>query len=340
MKRTFFFIFLVLSTIVCSAQKHRALIVGVANYPEDSGWKTIHSDNDVSLLCSLLKKNDYLVDSLVDGCATRKNIINALDSLENETENGDTIVISFSCHGQQMITDGKEEKDSLDEALIPFDAKLKYSDYYKGENHITDNFLSNSIAKIRKKAGNYGLVLVLLDACHSGDSFKGSNDKVNKFYRGVSQVFGADTLNILLSKRQNKIEIVDIESNNNISNVLYIGACQSYQINAEMKAEDGKWYGSLSYAFYEAFKKNKFHDIRLLCVEIRNNVKKYNKASRQCPEFASSLDLSGIFNNPESNPPASLQNENISYVHLYICIFFLIVLVTTILVLYGRRNKR
>lgn len=340
MKKAFVIIFLVLSTIVCSAQKHRALIVGVANYPEDSGWKTIHSDNDVSLLCTLLKSNDYLVDSLLDGCATRKNIINALSAIENKTENGDTIVISFSCHGQQMISNGEEEKDLLDEALIPFDAKLKYSDYYKGENHLTDNDLSISIEEIRAKAGSSGFVLVLLDACHSGDSFKDSNDKNNKFHRGVCQVFGADTLNISLSKRQNKIETVYIESNNNISNVLYVGACQSYQINAEMKAEDGKWYGSLSYAFYEAFKENKFHDIRQLCIDIRNNVVKYNKASRQCPEFASSLDLSGIFEKPESNLPSSPQDENISYVHLYICIFSLIVLVTTLLVLYGRRNKR
>ena len=159
-------------TLFCSAQQRRALLVGIANYPEESGWRKIHADNDVRLLDSILSKT-FCVRSIVDKQATLDDILKELSYLRKSTSQGDTVLISFSCHGQQMFAiDNNTEADSLDEALIPYDAKAKYSSHYQGEKHLRDDILSESITNIREKAGANGLVVVLLDACHSGDSFR------------------------------------------------------------------------------------------------------------------------------------------------------------------------
>ena len=100
-------------TLLCPAQQRRALLVGVANYPEESGWRKIHADNDVSLLENVLS-GSFSVKSILDEKATLVNILKELEGLQKATCHGDTVLVSFSCHGQQMIAVDEEESDSLD----------------------------------------------------------------------------------------------------------------------------------------------------------------------------------------------------------------------------------
>ena len=69
-----------------------------------------------------------------------------------------------------------------------------------------------------------------------------------------------------------------------------MGACQSYQLNAEYKAPDGKWYGSLTYAFFKAFEKDGLNSMVSLCMDIKSNVRAFNKTTRQSPEFATTIE--------------------------------------------------
>ena len=101
-------------TLFCSAQQRRALLVGIANYPEGSGWRKIHADNDVHLLDSILSKS-FHVRAIIDKQATLDNILKELSFLRQSTSLGDTVLISFSCHGQQMYAiNDTSEADSLD----------------------------------------------------------------------------------------------------------------------------------------------------------------------------------------------------------------------------------
>ena len=118
-----FFLVLFFSLFVSSAT-NRALLIGVSKY-EDSSWKYLHSLNDVSILQQSLSK-DFKIITLLDKDATYKNIKNNLSRLCNMTQPGDTVLIHFSGHGQQMVEVGKEEVDGLDEALVPYDAYLIY----------------------------------------------------------------------------------------------------------------------------------------------------------------------------------------------------------------------
>lgn len=271
--------------LLCSAQQRRALLVGISKYPTESGWRKIHADNDVYLLERALS-NSFSVISILDNKATLVNILKELTDLQKATCHGDTVLVSFSCHGQQMIAVGEEEPDSLDEALIPYDAKVKYSSDYHGENHLRDDVLSNHILKIREAAGSDGLVIVLLDACHSGDSFRDTKEMEN--YRGGYPVFGPDsTVRTVCKELKN---VVRVAKSDDLSDVLFISACQSYQLNAEYKAPEDKWYGSLTYAFIKAYEKNGLNNLPSLCVDIRNYVETFNKSTRQTPEFATTID--------------------------------------------------
>lgn len=290
MVRSLLFLFLSFVALECASQNHRALLVGIANYPETSGWRRIHSDNDVELISGILS-DTYQIRSLIDSQATYKNIEKELAALESATNPGDTILISFSCHGQQMLAEGLEESDYLDEALIPYDAMSEYSSTYVGEKHLRDDDLSRFISNISSKAGDDGFVMVLLDACHSGDSFKDGDTlstAIPSNYRGGYPVFGPINQARQRIKKEHR-DLVKIEKAENQANILYISACQSYQLNLEMTIDKVKWFGSLSYAFFEAYRKHGLADLSLLCREIRDNILSYNKATSQCPEFASSI---------------------------------------------------
>ena len=79
--RTWLVVSLLFVTLLCPAQQRRALLVGVANYPEQSGWRKIHADNDVSLLESVLS-GSFSVKSILDEKATLENILKEFESPE------------------------------------------------------------------------------------------------------------------------------------------------------------------------------------------------------------------------------------------------------------------
>ena len=328
---------LLLVTLFCSAQQRRALLVGVANYPEESGWRKIHADNDVSLLDKVLS-NSFSIKTIVDEQATLSNILKELAYLQNITSHGDTILVSFSCHGQQMIATGNEESDSLDEALIPYDARVKYSPDYHGENHLRDDVLSNCVSRIRAKAGSGGLVIVLLDACHSGDSFR--NGEEMEHIRGGYPVFGPDST--VRNVQKELKNIVGFESTEGWSDVVFIGACQSYQLNAEYKDPEDKWYGSLTYAFAKAYEEDGLNNIASLCQDIKSYVESFNKSTRQCPEFATTIDSICEIENvsaPISEEVQDSEKSNESDFPLYGIIAVLVMVVVFLIAFYLWRKK-
>ena len=83
----------------------------------------------------------------------------------------DELYIHFSGHGQQVTDVSGDEPDGLDEALIPYDAAIEYGrNGYKGQNHILDDELGVWLEALRESVGPKGVIVVALDACHSGDA--------------------------------------------------------------------------------------------------------------------------------------------------------------------------
>lgn len=258
-------LYIILGIVLASPlpAQNKAVLFGVSDYPEGSGWCHLSSHNDVSLLISKLPKTVDII-SLEDNEATHSNIIKTLKSIANSVSKGDTVFIHFSCHGQQMLPASFQDKepDGLDEAIIPFDAKMRRTSSYNGENHLRDNELSDLIDGIRNQLGANGLVFVSLDACHSDSMDKGVEDSLmvsKTIYRGTSEIFGDDVPEDVIRLRY-KRDTSTVVVNNNAA-VVYLSACQTHSRNAEIIANDGIGYGSLSYALAQAFDEAYLSDI-------------------------------------------------------------------------------
>ena len=100
--------------------RNKAVLIGIANYPDTSGWQKLSSRNDIQLLKNTFPP-DWEIRILEDEKATRNGIVSLLESIAEHTRPGDTVFIHFSGHGQQMTDTDGDEEDGLDEAFVPVD---------------------------------------------------------------------------------------------------------------------------------------------------------------------------------------------------------------------------
>lgn len=254
-RKATFIIILCIVSLCCQAQQKHALIVAIANYPTESGWSKINSDNDKALLVPEFKRLGFKVTALQNEQATKQAIIQSLSHLAKQVHPNDYVCIHFSCHGQQMEDNNQDEKDGLDEALIPYDAYLSYKkDIYEGNNHFRDDELEEQLTIIRKKLGEKGTLLVTLDACHSGTADRDEEyvEDDDAPIRGTSAVFSSNPF--FLSPESKKVERKNIlPQQKGMSSYCIISACQPFQRNFETKVK-GVYYGTLSYALYQTLK--------------------------------------------------------------------------------------
>ena len=190
MKTVLLSILICLFSCVCSHANVKVLSIGVSVYPKTSGWNRLNAQNDVELMRSIFP--DAMI--LENGSATRSGIEVQLKAFANNAVKGDTVIIHFSGHGQQIITGYSiDEIDGVDEAIVPFDAAKRKTRSYNGQNHITDNAFGKAIDKIRKSVGSSGLVIAIIDACHSDSMDKGST-RTGDIYRGTDEIFGSERM--------------------------------------------------------------------------------------------------------------------------------------------------
>ena len=257
MKRILFIAFMSIVSIFCQAQQKHALIVAIADYPTESGWSKINSDNDISILVPEFKRLGFQVSTLVNREATKEGILHALKQLAKQANSNDFVCIHFSCHGQQMEDDNKDEPEGLDEALIPYDASLSYQEgIYEGNNHLRDDELEEQLNIIRQKLGEQGSLLVTFDACHSGTADRDEEyvEDDDSPIRGTSAVFSSNPFFISPDNKQVEKQNV-LPKSKEMSSLCIISACQPFQRNFETKVNE-KYYGTLSYALYKVLKEN------------------------------------------------------------------------------------
>ena len=285
----------------------RALIIGIADYPINSGWIPLSSGNDIILLKKTFADIGN-IHSVINNQATKRGIVKNLNTLIEETQAGDTILIHFSGHGQQMLTSDSSEEDRLDEAFIPYDALKTKTHVYTGQNHLTDNELSTYVNEIRKKAGVNGMVIVSIDACHSGNMDRNTNETTEKknVVRGTDETFGvanAEVNDSLLAYSRDDTTRIE---KNNIADVLYLSACGQHELNREITV-DGLKYGSLSYCISRAYRKNGINDISTFIHDVMATMK--TEMPFQTPKIRTSLALHLDTDSLETPQISSTSNE-------------------------------
>lgn len=262
----------------------RALLIGISEYQEGTGWGKIHSHNDIALLQRVLP-NTCKVTTLCDSKATYQGITHAIDQFIQDTRPGEQVLLHFSCHGQQMLTNDPNEPDLLDEALIPYDAPMNRTSTYRGERHLVDNQLDSLITLLRAKSGSNGLVVVSLDACHSGDPNRGRKEHI----RGTSEIFGLDDkseeIKNAIFDNWGKVGSTNLPKGD-IADAVYISACQPHLKSKEIKRES-TYYGPLTYAISKAYASQTFSSIR----EWQHIIEEYmQKEVKQEPYIISTLN--------------------------------------------------
>ncbi|MGL6211862.1 MAG: caspase family protein, partial [Paracoccaceae bacterium] len=103
------------------------------------------------------------------GAATRAGIMAALAEVAGAARAGDTVVFSFSGHGAQAPDVNGDEGGGLDEILLPADAKGWNGAAQAVENAIVDDELLEWAEGLLSRGVK---VVGLIDACHSGTSFR------------------------------------------------------------------------------------------------------------------------------------------------------------------------
>jgi len=278
--KVFMFALLFLPISLLAQQKH-ALLIGISDYPQyenvDASWEPIHGTNDVLLISPILAKQEFSTNVLLNEAATHRAIENGFERLGSDVQPGDIVYIHLSGHGQAVEDEDGDEADGWDEAFIPYDAERSYREEgYHGQNHLLDDELNVYLNAIRSKAGENGIVYVVMDACHAGSSYRGEEEQDSVYVRGTE--VGFSKTGKTYTPRINRSGNVRIETEKGMAPIYMLESCRSYEVNLEIK-QDGNYYGPMSYyisqqlltipmsydtKWIEEVRKNMDKDIRLV----------------------------------------------------------------------------
>ena len=287
---TYLLILLSLSVHV-TAQTKRALVIGLGEQ-QDKAWNKINGDKDVPFVQVMLKNAGFKsVTTLVNRQATKTGIVRAFKRMTASCKYGDVVYIHYSGHGQQMTDVHNDERDGLDECWIPYDACRKASATYHGERHLTDDELNVYLNAIRNKIGAKGKLLVVIDACHSGDGTRGEDDEI---VRGVEDTLKVDSLNArglyetfeaiksFFMGDNGKENVVNTKAKPRAERWITISACRSDQVNIEMKSPA---VGKLTYALWKELKNSDKVNNDEFMRRIRKFVNRNTSSRPQQPEM-------------------------------------------------------
>lgn len=229
---------LVFVTGCLAARERRALVIGIGQY-EDPAWGRINADNDLYYVERILDEYGYTdVTMLRNEAATKGEIVTEFENLICRSMEGDIVYIHFSGHGQQVRDMDGDEPDGYDESWIPYNAYRKCCEKDNGRLHLLDDEINYLLDSLRKKIGEKGQILVVVDACHSGGSSRGEKYDDSIVCRGVNDVFMPETvINGGSLSREDWLQI---------------SACEDYQINFEVRKPKA---GKLTYCLYKLRKR-------------------------------------------------------------------------------------
>jgi metacaspase-1 len=254
-----------------------ALIIAIGTYEPSTGWKAISSLNDINYMKPALISQGFAeedIDIIKDEQATKAGIIAAIDRLIEKARPGDIIVFHFSGHGQQIFDDAKkDEADGYDEALVAYNANMRYGGGYTGQNHLRDDELGDKLKLVRKAIGKDGSLLVLLDACHSGTATRGQDVAVT---RGSDAKCEPDGYAKNISSSRGSATETVFDDRELLSNMVVISAASADQLNYETKDADKNGVGALSYAFSRAISQTSgVINYKILFEKIRNDIQSW-----------------------------------------------------------------
>jgi hypothetical protein len=137
-----------------------ALCVGINKY-SDTRYTLNGCVNDAKDWGALLESRGYQVTYLIDGDATRSNMVSALTEQVSRLGYRDRLVFTYSGHGSWIPDQSGDEVDGRDEALVSQDLRL---------------ILDDDLYPILSSRAYGSRVTTISDSCHSGTVTRGLVD--------------------------------------------------------------------------------------------------------------------------------------------------------------------
>ncbi len=248
----FIFSLIFLFIFLNSKAESYALLIGISEYPEDSGWSSLSSYNDLIHIEETLKLNGFRtvrIKKIEDELATHDAILDHFQRLIDSVKEGDVVYVHFSGHGQQVLDDDSDEIDGLDEAIVPYDSPKDFKrKVYEGEKLIRDDVLQGFSLTLRRKLGRSGQLIIVLDSCNSGTGVRGQQDVLTRV-RGTSKIMASDSkLLRLKKKRVDKDKWMNTYKDKTIAPIAIYYSTEAKELNYETYDAQLNPIGSLSFA--------------------------------------------------------------------------------------------
>jgi hypothetical protein len=152
-------------------QKHRALLVGINEYPDPRN-RLEGCVNDVFLMSAVLQESGFAPEDIrvvLDDRATADGILERLQWLLEGVEAGDQRFFFYSGHGAQLPAYAPDGKiNHIDSCLVPYDFK------WTRETAITDDRFVDLYSQLSYDAR----LMIMLDSCYSGGMTRGGGTLV------------------------------------------------------------------------------------------------------------------------------------------------------------------
>jgi hypothetical protein len=166
-------LFLLLFSASPVSAAHYALLVGVADYPHAP--KLFGPTNDVASLMEVLStRYDFPsgnITTLLNGQATKKNILQALSDLKHRSHKGDFIFFYFSGHGTSAYDrEASLSMDNTTGAIVPYDFDAVPGNPRKTLERLIIG--RRDLQPILLELDRDRTLFVVFDSCYSGNAVR------------------------------------------------------------------------------------------------------------------------------------------------------------------------
>ena len=173
------------------AVAYRAIVIGIDDYQDNDLLPDLHGAvNDAEGLAKTFGDLQFTeVTLLVDAAARRKAFRDAWRRTLGASAAGDVIFLTYAGHGMQMVAaDEASEADALDEFL-------PLAGFSRSRPGNREFLLDNEFNALIRRAGRKGVsVVMVIDACHSGTSFRSVDRRAAPRYRFSPVILERGTL--------------------------------------------------------------------------------------------------------------------------------------------------
>jgi hypothetical protein len=233
---------------VDAAPHHHALLIGINDYtastlaahPQNApapgrDWPNLSGAvNDVNtmrdMLVALYGFDRTDIVTLTDQAATREAILGTIEQrLVNPAAKDDVILFYFAGHGSQVRNSLSEERDKLDESLIPADSRIGAADIRDKELRMLFNRILDRGARLT----------VLLDNCHSSSGARGLGTGARP--RGVRPDLRDVADGVTVPRPESR-------------GALVLAATQDVDAAWETRDAEGKFHGAFSWAWIRSMR--------------------------------------------------------------------------------------